>query len=600
LTKIEGTVTGPTGKQAKVEFLVDSGAMYTLLPRKVWRAIGLKPLDSIKCSLADGTTVERKVSECHIALPQGERSTPVLLGEKGDEALLGTVTLEEPRVVLNPFTRQLQPLWKHMSSNTKYLLLVGSLVIATFLRFYLFTTVPPGPYPDEAMDGNNAAEVAQTGHYQVFYPEDNGREGLYVNLIAILLKYFHAPHEAWTIRLPAAIAGVLTVGGVYVLVTELFGDRPGLLAAFLLATSFWHINFSRIGFRAILAPLFLVGSLLFLIKAFKAARSPTAVGYAVMSGIVYALGFYTYIAYRVTPLLFLLFVPFFKKYPGFWKRAVAFTVATFVVTAPIGWYFVKHPDDLFGRTSQISLTSAANPVKDLAVNIGKTLLMFNVHGDNNWRHNVSGAPELFLPLGILFLIGIVGGLYSLRKKWRSRERSLLPTFALLLTFLWFLLGMLPAVFSGEGIPHALRSILMLPPALIFATLGGIWLYGIIKTHGLRTVAIMIAVIFFISVAVFAYVDYFIVWAQDPNVPVAFNAEYVTIGNKINALPSSAPKYVVAAVDGVIARGLPVPLETIMFITDTFLPAQQDAKNVHYLLFNETNQIPPGAPVFIIR
>ncbi len=107
---VEGTVTGPTGKQATVNFLVDSGAMYTLLPRKVWRAIGLKPMDSIKCLLADGTEVERKVSECRISLPQGQRSTPVLLGEKADEALLGTVTLEELRLVLNPFTRQLKPM----------------------------------------------------------------------------------------------------------------------------------------------------------------------------------------------------------------------------------------------------------------------------------------------------------------------------------------------------------------------------------------------------------------------------------------------------------------------------------------------------------
>ena len=107
---VEGTVTGPTGKQATVNFLVDSGAMYTLVPRKVWRAIGLKPMDSIKCFLADGTGVERKVSECRISLPQGQRSTPVLLGEKDDEALLGAVTLEELRLVLNPFTRQLQPM----------------------------------------------------------------------------------------------------------------------------------------------------------------------------------------------------------------------------------------------------------------------------------------------------------------------------------------------------------------------------------------------------------------------------------------------------------------------------------------------------------
>ena len=110
LVHIEGTVTGPKGKSATLKFLVDSGATYTLLPWKVWRAIGLKPMDSIKLSLADGTEVKRKVSECRIALPQGRRSTPVLLGEKGDAALLGTVTLEELRLILNPFTRQLQPM----------------------------------------------------------------------------------------------------------------------------------------------------------------------------------------------------------------------------------------------------------------------------------------------------------------------------------------------------------------------------------------------------------------------------------------------------------------------------------------------------------
>src|SRR5208337_692713 len=105
---VEGTVTGPTGKHATLKFLVDSGATYTLLPKKVWRAIGLNPLDSVTCILADGTEVKRRVSDCQITLPQGQRYTPVMLGEEGDEALLGVVTLEEFRLVLNPFTRQLQ------------------------------------------------------------------------------------------------------------------------------------------------------------------------------------------------------------------------------------------------------------------------------------------------------------------------------------------------------------------------------------------------------------------------------------------------------------------------------------------------------------
>ncbi|MCS6963750.1 aspartyl protease family protein [Thermoflexus sp.] len=110
LTYIEGIVTGPTGKQAAVRFLVDSGATYTLLPYEAWQAIELKPKRSATFILADGTTIERNISECHITLPQGEGHTPVILGEPGDEAVLGVVTLEILGLVLNPFTRTLQPM----------------------------------------------------------------------------------------------------------------------------------------------------------------------------------------------------------------------------------------------------------------------------------------------------------------------------------------------------------------------------------------------------------------------------------------------------------------------------------------------------------
>ena len=48
------------------------------------------------------------MSECLIALSQRQRHTPVMLGEKGDAALLGTVTLEILGLILSPFTRKLQ------------------------------------------------------------------------------------------------------------------------------------------------------------------------------------------------------------------------------------------------------------------------------------------------------------------------------------------------------------------------------------------------------------------------------------------------------------------------------------------------------------
>jgi len=110
ITYIEGIVTGPAGKQVTVRFLVDSGATYTLLSCKDWQEIELSPKRSLAFTLADGTSIERKVSECHIALPQGEGHTPIILGEPGDEPLLGIVTLEILGLVLNPFTRTLQPM----------------------------------------------------------------------------------------------------------------------------------------------------------------------------------------------------------------------------------------------------------------------------------------------------------------------------------------------------------------------------------------------------------------------------------------------------------------------------------------------------------
>lgn len=110
VTYIDGVVTGPTGRTAKVEFLVDSGAAYTLLADKDWRAIELTPKRWEAFALADGTKVTRQVSECHLAIAQGEAHTPVILGEPGDEPLLGVVTLEILGLVLNPFTRTLHPM----------------------------------------------------------------------------------------------------------------------------------------------------------------------------------------------------------------------------------------------------------------------------------------------------------------------------------------------------------------------------------------------------------------------------------------------------------------------------------------------------------
>jgi len=529
-----------------------------------------------------------------------------------------------------------------MSSRTRYVYLFGILTLAAFLRFYHLATTPPGLYMDEAMDGVNAQNAAQTGRFKVYYPEDNGREGLYIDILAIAFKYRLLPETApWSVRFPAAVAGTLTVLGVFLLVGELFAkggkqpvatgkpeqkrralsanlpltacrDQLSLLSAFFLATSFWHIDFSRTGFRGILAPFCLVWASYFLFKLFRAKTALSIWLWGIGAGIVYGVGFYTYIAFRVTPLLLLLFIAPFRKTPGFGKRAFLFLIVTFLVALPIGWHYLDHPADFFGRTSQLSLFNSEKPVAALARNAVKTAIMFNERGDRNWRHNIAGSPELWWPVGILFLAGIFLSISYLF----NRNQDMVPNsqtsgserLAILFLLTWFALGALPAVLSDEGIPHALRSILMIVPAMTFAAIGAVTLYRLAAARlNVRWIAALTAL--FIAVVVTgAYTQYFIAWAKNPNVALRFNADCVAIGNQINALPPTTQKYVViyALEGGVVDYGLPTPVAPVLYFTNSFVPdaaAQRVVKNIHYLLPSEAGQIPSGTPsstIFEIR
>jgi predicted aspartyl protease len=110
ITYIDGEVSSATGVSIPVRFLVDSGATYSLLAEDDWKALELQPKRSARFTLADGTQLERRISECHLKLPQGDCHTPVILGESQDQALLGMVTLEILGLVLNPFSRELLPM----------------------------------------------------------------------------------------------------------------------------------------------------------------------------------------------------------------------------------------------------------------------------------------------------------------------------------------------------------------------------------------------------------------------------------------------------------------------------------------------------------
>ena len=487
------------------------------------------------------------------------------------------------------------------------ILVIGA--IAAFFRLFMIGSLPPGLYPDEAMNGSNALEAIETGNYKVFYPENNGREGLFINIQALFVK-LSGLREPWVLRSAAALFGIATVIGIYLFARELFsrkyGEEKGLFklkkselaaisASFLTAISFWHVLFSRIGFRANMAPAFLVWSLYLLYKAWNCRKGPLwkTITLSSIGGLLFGLGFHSYIAYRAMPALILVVLIYFfveafreKILPRFALTVASFGLFTIIAAAPLINYFLANPADFMGRTTQVSIFASGHAARDLGLNIIKTLGMFNIAGDANWRHNYSGSPELAFIPGILFLIGFaiaaasVFGFFSKEKRMASEWSAIVLA--------WFVVALLPVVISNEGIPHALRAIIAIPAVFLLAGVGFVWLSEKISAwlekKKLAEMTVIAGAIFLLLEGFFLY---FIRWGSSPDVPGAFAANYVKIAREINAIPESKKKFILVKAGGTLVNGYPMPTETVMFMTDTFTAAGRAKKNVEYVM-NESD------------
>ncbi len=524
-----------------------------------------------------------------------------------------------------------------MSKKLEYLLLTIVLLLGIFFRFYDLKNTPPGLYPDEAMNGSNALETIENTRFssengfvfggKIFYPENNGREGLFINIQALAVRIFG--NEPWALRGVSALFGSLTVLGVYLLTKELFHMTPvifrtalpssliALFSAFFLATSYWHVNFSRIGFRAIMVPFFLSFGFYWLFKAFR-TRKITA---ALCAGIFIGLGFHTYIAFRLVPLILAAVLSYkvliWRKKRDSETKGCApcitlfILLVIFVIALPIGWYFLNNRANFTGRGGQVSIFSAENPSYEFARSTMLSLGMFNVRGDCNERHNFNCQPELYWPVGIFFIIGLILTLIGLLQKGsETKEQSLFLCAS-------FIAMMLPAVLTREGLPHALRGIGMLIPVMIMSGTGVTWIWKLADEylsasarnpeHANRTSQIQrirkeFLFLFFLVLTFVALnlLDmYHFRFANSKDAYLGFSANLTNIGRFMKTLPADTSKYVIVNGGGDTVREIPISGQPIMFLTGTFTEKTRREKNTHYILENELFLIPIERPLFII-
>jgi len=112
LTYLDVEVGNPANPEAteKIEFLVDSGTVYSVVPEAILEKLGIKPLTTEEFILADGTRIARKKGGALFRYKEKIGVADVIFGETGDANLLGSLTLEALGLALDPLKRELKPL----------------------------------------------------------------------------------------------------------------------------------------------------------------------------------------------------------------------------------------------------------------------------------------------------------------------------------------------------------------------------------------------------------------------------------------------------------------------------------------------------------
>jgi len=418
-------------------------------------------------------------------------------------------------------------------SRRELLLVTLITVVAACLRLYALEVIPPGLSGDTAYKGVAANRVL-AGEYPIFFEESwGGIEPMYIYLLAGFFKLFGSTPLA--IKALSALLGTITVPLLYFLVRELLNSRStAMLAASWLAISFWHVNYSRLGWEIILAPLFVIVTIYFLWRGLRTKRWREFV----CAGLTLGASLYTYQALRFLPILvvvYLLFRALLEK--GFWReygaRAAVCVVIAILVFAPLGAYFAAHSDTFLRRAGEVSIfnpeKNPQGPLHSFVLSTIRVLGTYNVQGDPLWRHNLPGRPAFDVLTSAFFFVGL--GLSVLR--WRERSYSLL--------LFWLVVLSLPPILTPpRDVPHFSRSIGALPAACVFAALGiqtaWQWLRKRRPSARIRTIAASSVVVILVASAGLTIRDYFVVWAGYPELREHyFDGQFVDLTAAMNEL-----------------------------------------------------------------
>ncbi|MBC7250092.1 MAG: glycosyltransferase family 39 protein [Anaerolineae bacterium] len=449
-----------------------------------------------------------------------------------------------------------------MSRWVELALFLTILSVAIFLRLRSLENVPPGLSHDELTNSQMAEDVLQ-GARPIYFAGGYGHEPLYLYLMAATVRLFG--NNAFGIRLPSVLCGLLGIGASYALARKLFGVKVALITAAGLAVSWWPVFYSRVGLRAIALPLFAAPSALFLWQGISrsspaTSRRDQAFAWAAFALAGFFLGFslYTYTSSRLIPVVFALFAGYlalFRRslFKHTWTGFALCLILAGLIFLPLGYYLYTHPGveariDQLGEPLRDLARGNLRPALEFAL---ATLKIFGLRGEYNPRYNLPFRP-VFDPVSALLFWG---GIALCLARWRQAEYAFL--------LIWFPITLIPSMVTLRS-PSTIRAIGCLPVLYIFPALSAValsnWLrHRVRERWGWPAVGCGLAILFAANF-LWLYRDYFLLWPQHPKTREIYQSTLTEICHYLDQSPDSDPVWISESFDD--HRHLLLPSRTL--------------------------------------
>jgi len=374
--------------------------------------------------------------------------------------------------------------------------LVLILMVAAAVRFWKLGNLPPGIFRDEAEKALNGWFLLNDG------VDEQGRPWpLFIKVFGVttsaIYQYATIPFLAvgglneWTTRMPAAVAGVLTVLFTWLFCRRVWGWQVAAWSAGLLAISPWHVPLSRWAQQGVFLPLLFVMAA-WGVAALRATRELRIMNYELriegsasqteertkeqrgewqgslslaVGAVCLALAMYAYDPARLfAPLLGLLAAMiWWRVWIVRWRAVLTAGVVFGLMVSPVVWLLVVHGDEAQARFRFLSVFRPGGST-------GEGLLAFTRNYFSHFSPGfllISGDRELRHSGGV-GMLNLVGFGFALAGSWVAiRRRCRWGWFMVG----WVLLAPVAASLTREGVPHALRSQMALPAWQVLAGIG---------------------------------------------------------------------------------------------------------------------------------